>query len=295
MIEYKKHTLSRLVTVLEIVSADYIRGIRPATYRHAHQEAWELCTCLEGTVCVVRSDKQILLSPGQSLFIRPGTLHCVSAAEETSDVFVISFTCTNDENLLPLQSIVLSAGESQVTLIEKMKEELEGAYERPAEQLYLYRFDPAEDPPLGAEQAICCYLELSILQYLRSVTMEQGRIVRSSRFEASIHAFLAERVTRYVDEHLGEPLSVEGIASHFHYSRARLSTIYKSITGLGINEMITQKRINAAKRLLWEKEKTVAQIAEELGFSSQAYFSRRFTAAVGCPPSKFAALSESDP
>jgi len=294
MIEYKKHQLSRLVTVLEIVSADHVRGIRPATHFHTHQEAWELCTCLKGAVTVVRDYRQLAIHAGQSLFIRPGVQHSVSVEEADSDVFVISFTCTNDENLLPLQSSLLPVNEAQVMLLENMTEELDLAYERRIEQLYLHQFVPAEDPPLGAEQAICCYLELSILQYLRNETMDQGQIVRSSRFEASMDAYLSERVTRYVDEHLGEPLSVEKIAAHFHYSRARLSTIYKRNTGFGISEMITQKRINAAKVLLLEQNLSVAQIAETLGFSSQAYFSRRFTEEVGCPPSRFAACAASE-
>ena len=288
MIEYKKHQLSRLVSVKEIVSADFVQGILCPSGCHVHQDAWEMCTCLEGNVSVVRGNSQVYLHSGQTLFIKPGTMHSIAVREAASNVFVISFTCTNDESLLPLQSSALAVTKTHIPLLENMKKELDLAYECRMQRLHLVQFLPSEDPPLGAEQAICCYLELSILQYLRNEIMDHGRIVRASQYEASVHTYLVERVTQYVDEHLRERLTVEDIAAHFHYSRVRLSTIYKSVTGLGISEMITQKRINIAKSLLLEQKKTVAQIAEELGFSSQAYFSRIFTKKVGCRPSKYA-------
>ena len=56
---------------------------------------------------------------------------------------------------------------------------------------------------------------------------------------------------------------------------------------MGINEMITYRRIKQAKVLLVEQRSSVAQIAEALGFSSPQYFSRKFTEIVGVPPSKF--------
>ena len=175
MIEYKKHQLSRLVSVREIVSADFVRGIQYPSYYHSHQDAWEMCTCLEGEASVVRDNSRVVLQAGQTLFIKPGLKHSISVGNADSDVFVISFTCTNDENLLPLQSSVLPGTETHFLLLESMKKELDLAYERCMQKLHLVQFVPTEDPPLGAEQAICCYLELSILQYLRNATWIRDR------------------------------------------------------------------------------------------------------------------------
>ena len=123
--------------------------------------------------------------------------------------------------------------------------------------------------------------------------MDQGRIVSSSCFTDAINTYLSDQVTQYIDAHLGEPLTVESIAKHFHYSRARLSTLYKNITGLGIKETIDEKRIQQAKLLLMKKEKSVLQISEELGFSSSTYFTHKFTKSVGMSPTKFAARTSS--
>jgi len=290
MINYEKYRLSRIVTVLEIESADYVKGAHPSTNDHFHEEAWELAVCMEGEITVLRDYQRHQLMAGQILFIQPGLHHDLSMHERDSSAFVVSFTCSNSEHLRPLLDTVITAEEAQLDLFHKMIVELNASFENDIDdwhRLHLFNFVPSEDSPLGSEQMICCYLEQVIIGLLRSVTMNQGQIVRSGQFKEAIQAYLAEQVTTYIEDHLGERLTVEAIASHFHYSRARLSTIYKYYTGLGINEMITYTRIKHAKALLAEQKLSITQISEELGFSSPQYFSHKFTEAVGCPPSKY--------
>ena len=294
MINYEKYRLSRIVTVQEIESADYVKGLHPSTHDHFHEEAWELCVCLQGEITVIRDYRQFKLATGQILFIQPGLNHDVSVYKKDSSAFVVSFTCTNSEHLRPLQDAVITAEEAQLDMFQKMIVELDSTFQRSAGALHLYQFIPSAESPLGAEQMICCYLEQVIITLLREATKNQGQIVRSGHFKEAIQTYLVAQVTSYIEEHLGERLTVEAIAAHFHYSRARLSTIYKFHTGFGINEMITYKRIKQAKILLSEQKKSVAQISEELGFSSPQYFSHKFTEAVGVPPSKFTAQSNEE-
>lgn len=287
MIRYEKYRLSRIITVQEIESADYVRGPHPSSYNHAHEDAWELCVCLEGQAAVIREQQQYLLQAGQIFFIQPGQTHDIGLPDQASAAFVVSFVCTNSDYMRPLQDSMFIADETLLDIFQKMIQELNDTFARGAGNLHLFQFVPSADSPLGAEQMICCYLEQVIIGLLRGVTMSQGQIVRSGQFKEAIQAYLAEQVTTYIEDHLGERLTVEAIASHFHYSRARLSTIYKFYTGLGINEMITYTRIKHAKTLLLEQKLSITQISEELGFSSPQYFSHKFTEAVGCPPSKY--------
>jgi LacI family transcriptional regulator len=50
---------------------------------------------------------------------------------------------------------------------------------------------------------------------------------------------------------------------------------------------IRRVRIEVAKRLLIESDKSVAQVARASGFSQQDLFSRTFRRSVGVPPSDF--------
>ena len=297
-IQYEKYRLSRIVSVQEIESADYVKGFHPASHYHFHEEAWELVVCMDGETEVNRDNHHYKLGVGQIIFIQPGLYHDVSMHDPKAAAFAVSFTCTNSEHLRPLLDAGITADEAQLDLFRKMIDELNATFTNKRDywhQLHLFNFVPSEDSPLGSEQMICCYLEQVIISLLRNLTMNQGQIVPSGQFRTAIHAYLSDQVTAYIENHLSERLTVDAIAAHFHYSRARLSTIYKFHTGFGINEMITHRRIKRAKVLLLEQTLSITQISEELGFSSPQYFSHKFTEEVGVPPSRYAAFVHSNP
>ena len=80
---------------------------------------------------------------------------------------------------------------------------------------------------------------------------------------------------------------MESLAKEFHYSRTRLSVLFKEATGQTINEYITLERISKAKHLLLEGKMSMTQISRAVGYSSPQYFSRRFSQMVGCTPSDY--------
>ena len=203
---------------------------------------------------------------------------------------MVSFTCSNSSRdyLRMMQDAILPAGEMILRLLENIKEELLNTFERTYEPMHLYQFIPSRHSPLGAEQMICCYLELMLITLLREVTRNQGRVVPSGDLQDALQLYLVEQVSAYIQSHLHEKLTGDEIAAHFHYSRSRLSTVYKSVTGMGLRERIIYERIEAAKRMLAEERKPVFQIAEELGFSSPHYFSHQFTETVGLSPRQYA-------
>ena len=81
---------------------------------------------------------------------------------------------------------------------------------------------------------------------------------------------------------------MQQIADHFHYSRARLSAIFKDVTGQGVNEAVTDARMRKAKKLLAEGKLSVTRIAGALGYCSSQYFSTKFTKEIGCSPTEYA-------
>lgn len=295
MIHYEKYRLSRIVTVLEIVSADYVEDFLPPAPRHNHTEAWEIAVCLTGEASVLRDSVYVPLNAGEIILIPPGMYHDIIIHKPETSVFAVSFTCTNSDNLRPLQNRIQHAGDPLLKIFRRIIQEVDMTFVSRNDAVRLYQFVPTADSLLGAEQMICCYLEQIIITLLRSSTMSEGQIVRSGQLQEAIQTYLVEQVSAYIRDHIGERLTVEQIAEHFHYSRTRLSTIYKAITGTGINEAITSRRIHMAKKMLTEQIKSVSQISEELGFASPQYFSHKFTQIVGCPPSRYLDSLESAP
>lgn len=286
-INYEKYWLSRIISVQAIVSADYMQGHLNSGNKHVHQDAWELFLCLKGNVSIYNGEDTITLNQGQLILIQPGLSHCLVSCEKDANTFVLSFTCNNDSYLFSLQNRIIQAPESSLGLVSAMIRELESTFVLQENTLHLYRFIPSNTSPVGAEQMICCYLEQFLILLLRDATMEQGSVVTSGRFHKAFQTYLTDQVTSYIQQNLGAALSVQRIANHFHYSRARLSALYKEATGIGIGDAIGNARIQAAKQMLHEGVYSITQISEALGFSSPQYFSYKFAKVTGLSPTHY--------
>lgn len=291
--KYEKYRLSRVVCVNEIVSADYVQGDLPPS-PHTHHDAWELGCCISGKVSVCYGKHIITLKAGQAFFVPPGVSHSFEMEEKGGNsAFVISFTCM-DGPLKLLRNLTLQITEWQMGILNQIVRELMDAFARSNPGLRMYHFEPNPDAPLGAEQMILCYLEQLLIGFLRTITMHKGVVITGTHFEKSIGNYQIDTICQYIREHLREDLSVSSLAKEFHYSRTRLSVLFKDATDQTINAYITKERIAKAKHLLVEGKLSMTQISRAVGYSSPQYFSRRFAQLVGCAPSDYLQATQED-
>lgn len=282
---YRKYPLSRIVSIREIVSADYVQGTYMGGKVHVHQEAWELCFCLEGEVTYFHGDREICLRPGQLIFTAPGVAHDSHISDPESMSFFISFTCS-DTYMQLLRQRVVRINLSQQRLLEQLVDELRSAFELRNDRLRIWNFAPGHDSPLGAEQMICCYLEQLLIGSLRTLTAQSGSVTVAEALESD----LVDRINSYINRHLHESITVEDLCRELHYGRSKIFSVYKKTTGTSINTYITQQRLERARQLLEKGNCTVTKVAEQVGFTSLQYFSRKFTEANGVTPSRYMEL-----
>ena len=286
-VQYETYRLARVLSIYAIVSADHLIGKNQEHQIHAHAHAWELCYCIAGRISVRHNNNNLLLDRGQCLLIPPGVQHNVNVLQDAAEGFVVSFTCM-DSYLPMLRGHITDTSERQQRQFQDILTELRSAFQLEKDALRVRHFQPSKTSPLGAEQLVCCYLEQILIEMLRTILRQEAAVGSHSDLEAAAQHYLAGQVTAYIRSHLGESLSVEQIAARFHYSRNRMSNLYKAETGLSLGRAIALERIARSKELLAANEKTVTEIAAELGYSSPQYFSRKFTQEVGCPPSQYA-------
>lgn len=98
---------------------------------------------------------------------------------------------------------------------------------------------------------------------------------------------IIERAQKYIEANLRENVSLSSIAEHMNISKYYLGHLFKSITGITITEFRNELRLTVAKNRLIYSQKSIDEIAEEIGFSSTAYFTEIFTRAEMVPPSKY--------
>ncbi|BAU25999.1 AraC-like DNA-binding protein [Aneurinibacillus soli] len=98
---------------------------------------------------------------------------------------------------------------------------------------------------------------------------------------------LIQQCSRYINEHYTEDLTVTCVAGQVNLSPAYFSRLFKKETGRSFVEYVTFVRLQRAIWLLRHTNKTIEQIAEELGFNTPNYFSAIFKKYAGLAPSEY--------
>jgi len=95
---------------------------------------------------------------------------------------------------------------------------------------------------------------------------------------------MALEITRYIEEHLSEDLSVKVLCEKFKTSRNGLYQIADTYLGMTVARYIKKKRIEKAEELLKEGL-SVTAVAEQIGFCDYGYFGKVFKSTTGETPS----------
>jgi len=96
-----------------------------------------------------------------------------------------------------------------------------------------------------------------------------------------------KRVREFIDANLECELHLDQLAqvaclSQYHFARA-----FKKSTGHTVHQYLTTIRLDRAKELLAANESSIADIALQCGFSSQANFTKAFVRSLGISPGRY--------
>ena len=97
------------------------------------------------------------------------------------------------------------------------------------------------------------------------------------------------RVINYIREHITEEISISSVASEVGYSSKYLSNCIKRVFGMNFATLVANIRVDIAKRLLRETDKTRTEICYECGFGSERTFHRQFKELMRVTPSEYRA------
>ncbi len=95
-----------------------------------------------------------------------------------------------------------------------------------------------------------------------------------------------------IREKIDSPLSPEELATSLNMSYTWFRRMFKQYTGLAPAQYIAQLKIQKAKEILSITNKTVKEIAMELGYESIDYFSTQFKKQTGQTPTQFRSLGQ---
>lgn len=94
----------------------------------------------------------------------------------------------------------------------------------------------------------------------------------------------AQRVSTYLFERVARPTVLDEIAADLGMSRSSLSRMVRRTTGLSVQQLHEQIKIDWAATLMRSTNESVAEIGRRVGYHDQFYFSRVFRKHTGCSP-----------
>lgn len=96
-----------------------------------------------------------------------------------------------------------------------------------------------------------------------------------------------KRSQQYIQTNLTERITVEDVARYVSLSPSYFSHLFKERTGVTFSAYVASCRIDQAKQPLRGSDISIAELAQNLGFENQQYFSRVFKKAVGVTPGRY--------
>ena len=96
-----------------------------------------------------------------------------------------------------------------------------------------------------------------------------------------------KKALTFIRENLSASLTLAKISEGIFVSKSTLTKHFQKELSTSVNEYVTRLIMSEAESLLSTTELSVGAISEELGFSDQLYFSRRFKEIHGVCPSEY--------
>lgn len=111
-------------------------------------------------------------------------------------------------------------------------------------------------------------------------------INNEENFSYEIRKCIANAI-EIIAEEKGVYLTATEVAKRVNMSRSYFSTCFKQIVGQTFNEYFKQVRLEFAKEMILNTDKSISFIAGECGFSDDKYFSTVFKSYTGLRPTDF--------
>ncbi|NJO24706.1 MAG: AraC family transcriptional regulator [Bacteroidia bacterium] len=224
-----------------------------------------LIYCTDGKGWVKIKKNKYELTSGNFIVIPAGTSH-VYAAEETNPwtIYWVHFRGHLSAELIRMLKENFSKvdfHDSRIRLFEEIYSTLENGYS--TENL--------------------CYASLCLYHFLSSFIFPANYNVVDNKEKKDT----SNRSIQFMQENLDKMLSLEEIAKSIHLSASHYSAIFRKKTGFSPIEYFNQLKAQKACQYLLFTDLQVKEIAYQLGFEDQYYFTKMFHKLMGVTPNEY--------
>lgn len=263
---------------------DRLGGLIPVPHRH---DFFEIIWVRQGSG-LVRSDLRTYpVKPRTLFFTSPGQIHSWElAAPAKGEIASFSeefFAVNSDQPGLLAKMPFLYNGEADPIL------HLDAAEGRRIDQAFAQLHEDAGADAAGRDDFVRAHLTILL-------TLARQFLDRRNPGSASLPSadLLTRRFRVALEEHFPRLLEVGDYADLLRVSRTHLNAHLQAETGRTASEIIHERIVLEAKRLLAHTSLTASQIAYRLGFHDPSYFGRFFRRTTGQTPGEFRDRARTD-
>ena len=128
--------------------------------------------------------------------------------------------------------------------------------------------------------------QISDLKDCLSMTLKEF-INFISSYKKSKNIDVVEKVKKYIENNYMNEISLDHLAQYVSISSFYLSRTFSKVEDINIKEYVIKIRMEKAKSMLIEGNKSVKQIAWEVGYVDQNYFSKAFKKYTSISPKEY--------
>lgn len=248
---------------------------------------FELNMVIKGNQTMVLEGRRYEMSPGDLLWIKPGEIHeSLQAGEEGLTYACIHFEVDEPylkQGLVRLRHSLHHPGSPLWEAVHSIIESIGAA--------------SAGTGTAGDEGSLrlkSLALSLELLSALsRLMADPPAGLLGDPRGYAPLAVLIAEKMEKLVGEHSGlddEAFIKQGItriSKELGYTPAYCTRMFKSVYGSSPRQYLSAMKLREAKLLLMERELSVEQVAERLGYKDASHFSKQFKRWTHLSPSEY--------
>lgn len=279
--QWKAYKVNEQIKITRFYSL--FRGVRSKEYSFEGETHpfWECVYVIDGSICASADDKIYNMNAGELIFHKPLELHKLSVTgNKPATIFIFSFSAVGELcDFFEGKVFYLSNKQRQIIdeLIAYMQDKLEYVDVEYNEYSETKMFLDAFETIPHYSQAV-----LNQIYNLFFSLFESNSTLSVSTSHSSL---IFSEAVNFMNENIRDNPSIPDISRSVGISQAGLKNIFRKYAGMGVHKYFIKLKLKTAAEMI-EEGISVTETAEELGFSSQGYFTKCFKREMNYLPSE---------
>ncbi len=269
-----------------LISVHYFEYPSTFLFEGEAHDFWEFLYVDKGEVEVFSASARHVLKQGQIIFHKPMEFHNVVCNGRISPNLVVVAFDSPSPAMDFFSSRILSLGNREKRLLNTIVSEARRCFSNRLENPYYKGLKVSSEAPFGSFDMIKSALTMLLVLLIREGDKPDKKPPPSPR-KVKEDSRKIQEILAFLQEHVGDNLSLDQIAHDCIIGRSVLQKLFKSETGWSVMEYYCRLKIDEAKRMIREGDMNYSGIADELGYASIHYFSRQFKKISGMSPSEY--------